>query len=223
MAASYLEASLDRLGSSALRDDTIEICINPDGRVWGEFQGDHFMRALGTPLTQTEIKDLGNQIASAASTTLSTKKPIISVSILYRNRPIRAQVIQPPAVEGGFSVSLRFFSSLPLEKIKLGFLYGRERSLEGLRQARNAALRNVVTSGDIDAAGTCCCAECCGNSQCAGGSDGRTGEAAERIDSITCRTLGPSAKLTAVCEVWVCGFGPSMEGTDPARSGNVKP
>ena len=99
MAASYLEASLDRLGAPMQRDDTIEICINPDGQVWGEFQGDHFMRGLGTPLTQTEIKDLGNQIASAASTTLSTKKPIVSVSILYRDRPIRAQVIQPPAVD----------------------------------------------------------------------------------------------------------------------------
>ena len=121
MAASYLEASLDRFGPEVLRDDTIEICINPDGQVWGEFQGDHFMRGLGSPLSQTEIKDLGNQIASAASTTLSTKKPIVSVSILYRDRPIRAQVIQPPAVEGGFSISLRFFSSLPLEAIRLGF------------------------------------------------------------------------------------------------------
>jgi hypothetical protein len=34
---------------------------------------------LGTPLTQTEIKDLGIQIASAASTTLSTRTPIVSV------------------------------------------------------------------------------------------------------------------------------------------------
>ena len=75
MAASYLEASLDRFGPEVLRDDTIEICINPDGQVWGEFQGDHFMRGLGSPLSPTEIKDLGNQIASAASTTLSTKKP----------------------------------------------------------------------------------------------------------------------------------------------------
>ena len=41
MAASYLEASLDRLGHAVQRDDTIEICINPDGQVWGEFQGDH--------------------------------------------------------------------------------------------------------------------------------------------------------------------------------------
>ena len=61
MAASYLEASLDRLGAPAQRDDTIEICINPDGRVWGEFQGDHFMRGLGTPLTQTSVADVPSE------------------------------------------------------------------------------------------------------------------------------------------------------------------
>lgn len=152
MAASYLEASLARLGDAIRRPDVIEICLNPDGRVWGEFQGDHFMRDLGRPLSLTEIRDLGNQIASAANSTLSARKPIVSVSITWKGRPIRAQVIQPPAVEGGFSISLRFFSTLPLEKISLGFLYGRERSLEGLRQERNLALRDVVASGDIDAA-----------------------------------------------------------------------
>lgn len=152
MAASYLEASLARLGDAISRSDVIEICINPDGRAWGEFQGDHFMRDLGRPLSLVEIKDLGNQIASAANTTLSSRKPIVSVSITWRNRPVRAQVIQPPAVAGGLSISLRFFSTLPLEKISLGFLYGRERSLEGLRRERNLELRNVVASGNIEAA-----------------------------------------------------------------------
>ncbi|WP_435260187.1 ATPase, T2SS/T4P/T4SS family (plasmid) [Thioclava sp. FR2] len=152
MATSYLEASLDALAPAIGRPDVIEICINPDGSTWGEFHGDHFMSALGTPLSQTAIKDLGNQIASAAGTTLSQKKPIISVSILYRDRPIRAQVIQPPAVEGGFSISLRFFSRLPLEEIKLAYLFDQETSLEALRRERNLALREVVASGEIDAA-----------------------------------------------------------------------
>ena len=53
--ASYLQASLDRL-PDAKRDDVIEICVNPDGSVWGEFQGDHFMRPLDVALSQTEIR-----------------------------------------------------------------------------------------------------------------------------------------------------------------------
>ena len=95
----------------------IELSINPDGTVWGEFQGDHFMRKRDTRLTPHEAQDLGTQIASAANTTLSRAKPIVSVSITYRDRPIRAQVIQPPAVDGGFAISLRFFADLPLDQI----------------------------------------------------------------------------------------------------------
>ncbi len=45
MSLSYLQTSLDKL-DAASRDDVIEICINPDGTCWGEFQGDHFMRLL---------------------------------------------------------------------------------------------------------------------------------------------------------------------------------
>jgi type IV secretion system protein VirB11 len=148
MTPSYLQASLDKLKDAA-RDDVIEICINPDGSCWGEFQGDHFMRPLDEHLSVTEVHDLGNQIASSANTTMSKDKPIVSVSISYRNRPIRAQVITPPAVISGMSISLRFFSSLPLEEIELRYLYGKERKLEELRQEKNRALREVVASGAI--------------------------------------------------------------------------
>ncbi|EAQ02682.1 VirB11 protein [Pseudooceanicola batsensis HTCC2597] len=148
MTVSYLQASLDKLKDAA-RDDVIEICVNPDGSCWGEFQGDHFMRALDDRLTVTELRDLGNQIASSANTTMSKDKPIVSVSIAYRGRPIRAQVITPPAVISGMSISLRFFSSLPLDEIELRYLYGKERKLEELRQQKNRTLREVVASGVI--------------------------------------------------------------------------
>lgn len=148
MTLSYLQASLDKL-TDAARNDVIEICINPDGSCWGEFHGDHFMRALEQRLSITEVRDLGNQIASSANTTMSKDKPIVSVSIAYRGRPIRAQVITPPAVLSGMSISLRFFSSLPLEEIELRYLYGKERKLEELRQEKNRALRDVVASGVI--------------------------------------------------------------------------
>lgn len=157
MGSSYLQSSLDKL--PAARDPKlIELCINPDGSIWAEFQGDHFMRALETKLVPNEVKDLGNQIASSANTTLSRQKPIVSVSITYRDRPIRAQVIQPPAVEGNYSISLRFFADLPLSEIKLSYLFGKEQSLEGLRRKRNLELRDVVHSGDIDAAIAFCVA-----------------------------------------------------------------
>ena len=72
MAASYLEASLDRLGTPVQRDDTIEICINPDGQVWGEFQGDHFMQGLGAPLTRMQ-----RQTASAVEIAATTRAHVV--------------------------------------------------------------------------------------------------------------------------------------------------
>lgn len=149
MSLSYLETSLDRIDAAA-RDDVIEICINPDGTCWGEFQGDHFMRALDQRLTGVQVRDLGNQIASSANTTMSKDRPIVSVSITYKGRPIRAQVITPPAVLSAMSISLRFFSSLPLEGIALDLLYGKERKLEDLRVEKKRALRAVVAAGLID-------------------------------------------------------------------------
>ncbi len=145
MSLSYLETSLDRIDAAA-RDDVIEICINPDGTCWGEFQGDHFMRALDQRLTGVQVRDLGNQIASSANTTMSKDRPIVSVSITYKGRPIRAQVITPPAVLSAMSISLRFFSSRPLEGIALDFLYGKERKLEDLRVEKKRALRAVVAA-----------------------------------------------------------------------------
>ena len=68
MSGAYLQASLDKL-TDASREDVIEICINPDGSVWGEFQGDRFMSPLESSLTPTEIKDIGTQIASASNST----------------------------------------------------------------------------------------------------------------------------------------------------------
>ena len=155
MTLSYLQTSLDKLKDAA-RDDVIEICINPDGFCWGEFQGDHFMRMLDQRLTVTEVRDLGNQIASSSNTTMSKDRPIVSVSITYRDRPIRAQVVTPPAVLDGMSISLRFFSSLPLDAIELRYLYGEERKLEELRQDKARTLRDVVSAGDIYAAVAFC-------------------------------------------------------------------
>ncbi|WP_432256561.1 ATPase, T2SS/T4P/T4SS family [Limimaricola sp. AA108-03] len=150
MGSGYLESSLDRIPEAA-RQDVIEICINPDGRVWGEFHGDHFMRPLETVLSQTQARDLANQVASATNTTMSKAKPVVSVSIDYRGRPIRAQVMVAPVVAYGASISLRFFTNLPLEQIELSFLYGEERSLDRLRQKRSRALRAIVARGDIAA------------------------------------------------------------------------
>ena len=78
MAASYLQSSMDKI-PEARDPKLIELCINPDGTLWAEFQGDHFMRRVNRRLSPNEIKDLGNQIASAAIGEYLSVSPVIYV------------------------------------------------------------------------------------------------------------------------------------------------
>lgn len=41
---SYFNQAMAALGDVVMREDLVELCINPDGTVWAEIRGDHFMR-----------------------------------------------------------------------------------------------------------------------------------------------------------------------------------
>lgn len=179
MTGNYFQATLDKL-PEAKRDDAIEICINPNGTIWAEFQGDHFMRRLDTKWDKKQVGDLATQIAAAAETMISRSKPIVSCSVPFHGRPVRAQVIQDPVVSGGYSVALRFFSTLSLDDIDLKFLFGKEVSLEANRRERNTKLRDIVANGDIETALEFCVNERLNVIVAGGTSTGKT---------VTCRKI----------------------------------
>ncbi len=81
------------------------------------------------------------QIAAATVAQISDKKPVVSGKIVYANRPLRAQVVVPPVVEKGASVTLRSYNvqKLPVEGFEL--LYGRLVDLDELRNARAREVR----------------------------------------------------------------------------------
>lgn len=149
---SYFSQGMARFGEVVRDDRLVELCVNPDGRVWIEMQGDHAMRSTGHALTDNEMGDLARNIASAGNSTYGAKKPIISGSVVYEDRPVRFQVVGPPAVSRGHAISMRFFSTLPLDEIELKFLHGAEHLTEKLRQERGAELRAIVAAGDVEAA-----------------------------------------------------------------------
>ena len=155
---------------------------------------------LDQRLSETAVKDLGNQIASSANTTMSKDRPIVSVSIAYKDRPIRAQVITPPAVMSAMSISMRFFSSLSLEKIELSFLFGKERKLEEVRQEKTQELRAVVASGVIDDALAFCVENRLNMIVSGGTSTGKT-VAARKIFLMSARKSGSSRsrRLPSFC------------------------
>jgi len=154
--ASYFAQEMERLGEIVKDERLVELCVNPDGRVWVEMQGDHAMRPTDRVLSETQMLDLASNIASTGNSSLGRSKPIISGSVTYMGRAVRYQVVAPPAVDGGHSISMRFFSTLPLDKIQLKFLHGKEISLEGKRAEHGRELKRIVGTGDIDEAARFC-------------------------------------------------------------------
>lgn len=150
---SYLDEALARIGPVIDSPRLVEIAINPDGRIWSLEHGDAAMQPVARPpMSRMEVTDLGRRIASAGRLTLGKEAPIISTSVDYRGRPIRAQVVAEPAVLQGAAISLRFFSSLPLDEIRVKFLHGREYSMDEARASMKRQLKELTAAGDIDAA-----------------------------------------------------------------------
>ncbi|TQM90143.1 ATPase, T2SS/T4P/T4SS family [Roseinatronobacter monicus] len=155
---SYFAQEMERLGPIVKDRGLVELCVNPDGRVWVELQGDSAMRLSAQTLSQTEMGDLASNIASTGNSTLGRSRPVISGSVLYEGRAVRYQVVAPPVVDHGHSISMRFFSTIPLEAIALKFLHGKEISLGDRRAALGRELKGLVASGDLDAAARFCIA-----------------------------------------------------------------
>lgn len=150
---SYLDEALAAIGPVIDSPALVEIAINPDGRIWSLRHGDAAMQPVErTPMSAMEIDDLGRRIASAGRLTIGKEAPIISTSVIYKGRPIRAQVVTAPAVSTGAAISLRFFSTLPLDQITVKYLHGREYSVDGARADMKRELKALAASGQIDAA-----------------------------------------------------------------------
>ena len=156
---SYFNQAMAALGDVVTREDLVELCINPDGTVWAETRGDHFMRKCEAHLSRNVLADLAASIVGQAQATISKAKPLISASIEYLGRPIRVQVVAPPAALSGHAIAMRFFSSLPLDEVKLDYLYGEQRSLDEERAARNLQLKEIAEKGTLDEALEFCVGE----------------------------------------------------------------
>lgn len=151
--SSYLDEAFSLLGDIIDSQRLVEIAINPDGRIWKLEHGDSSMLLVkDDPLPRLEVEDLARHIASAGRLTLGRDSPIISTSVEYKHRPVRAQVVTAPAVQAGAAISLRFFSTLPLDEIKVDYLHGEQHSVDRARDKAKHDLQAIAADGNIDAA-----------------------------------------------------------------------
>lgn len=142
--SSYLEQYLEPYRDLILSEDVVELAINPDGKVWIERQG---ARAMETAERKVEGKAAANLAATLvgdARARVSEKSPLVSGKIEYRGRPLRIQVIVPPAVENGAAISIRLFSLGENSTFEPKYLFEVPVSLEERRQSRLAEVQKLA-------------------------------------------------------------------------------
>lgn len=149
--SSYLERYLAPFRDLIMRDDVVELAINPDGRVWIEYRGVAAMEETGQQLDPAAASNLANTLVGDARARLSERAPVISGKIEYRGRPLRVQVVVPPAVDKGAAISIRLFGAATLADYKPAYLFGTPVSLN---ERRSKALVKIATLAktDLDAA-----------------------------------------------------------------------
>lgn len=131
--SSYLDRYLAQFADWLTDDKIIELAINPDGRVWIERHGTPAMQPLDLVIDPDQAISLGSTIVGNARGKVSERNPLVSGKVEFRGRPLRVQVVIPPAVEIGAAITIRLFGKSDIAKYQPEFLYGEPVSLAEMR------------------------------------------------------------------------------------------
>lgn len=146
---SWLSHRLDKFKQWLDDPATVEIAVNPDRRVWVLKRGDVTMQDTGMLVEPNYATNLANQIAGENQTITGRDKLLVSAAVDYNGRPVRAQAVLPPASPVEATLSFRLFAALPIDKIELKFLHGKQVELDDYRIKRNAKLAELTAAGNL--------------------------------------------------------------------------
>lgn len=145
--ASYLERYLEPFRDLLVRDDVVELAINPDGKVWIEVAGDAAMRHEGQFVDHNAALNMAQTIVGDAKARVSEKNPLVSGKVEYSGRPLRVQVAVPPAIDRGASITIRLFASGNVRDYTPAYLFGQAVSLDALRTEK---MENIASLAETN-------------------------------------------------------------------------
>ncbi len=147
---SYLGTYLTPIAPLFMRDDLVEVAINPDGKVWIERRGaTHMERVAHLSIDRVLSNNLGHAIASSVGVQFSDKKPTVSGKIVWGDMAIRAQVVAPPIVEGGMAITFRPFKVSADQLIQPWLLHGGLVDLDAKRRERAGEAMKLAEAGQV--------------------------------------------------------------------------
>jgi type IV secretion system protein VirB11 len=147
---SFLGTYLTPIAPLFLREDLVEVAINPDGKVWIERKGaTHMEMVAHLSIDRVLSNNLGQAIASAVGVQFSEKKPTVSGKIVWGDMAIRAQVVAPPIVEWGMAITFRPFKVAADQLIEPRLLHGGLVDLDAKRRERAGEAMQLAEAGQV--------------------------------------------------------------------------
>jgi len=148
--SSYVENDLAPLKSLLKADNVNEIVINPDHQIFVEYSGSTYMDLVDTiEMSEQAIQSVGNNLAGETSNTLGKDHPIVSGRVRIFGHDMRVQVVIPPAIEAGVSISIRKYVSHILRPEDIQFVEGKQINLDEARRQEQKHLMDLADRGEL--------------------------------------------------------------------------
>lgn len=90
------------------RPDVTEVCVNPDGTVWTQRQGQRHMQIESMDFDENRVNQIGKQVGNNAAVKFdNNKNPIVTADVTGTHGNARIQVVATPACEGVGAIAIR--------------------------------------------------------------------------------------------------------------------
>lgn len=135
-----------------LTDDNVnEVVINPDGKIFVEYADEAHMKCVDdVEMDEHEIRSLGSNLAGETGNALGEEHPIVSGRVFVFGSDVRVQVVVPPAVETGVSLSIRKYISQILHPGEITFLEGKAINVDEKRKSDQKEIEKMSSDGKLN-------------------------------------------------------------------------
>lgn len=148
---SFAEQGLLPLKKLLTDDNVNEVVINPDGKIFVEFANDPHMKCVDdVDMEEHDIRSLGGNLAGETGNALGEDHPIVSGRVFVFGSDVRVQVVVPPAIETGVSLSIRKYISRILQPGEITFLEGKQINVDEQRKEDQKEIEKMASDGLVN-------------------------------------------------------------------------
>ena len=148
---SFAEQGLLPLKTLLTDDNVNEVVINPNGKIFVEYADASHMKCVDdVEMEEHEIRSLGGNLAGETGNALGEEHPIVSGRVYVFGSDVRVQVVVPPAIETGVSLSIRKYISRILQPGEITFLEGKQVNVDEQRKEDQKEIEKMASDGLVN-------------------------------------------------------------------------